>query len=279
MHNNEARWGCAMDTSLYNLLEFLNFGEENPLFAQREQGKLRTLFQLEKQLFSFIAEGQPDEMLAYYESLLESQPNLQIQVGELSRDKLRQFKYAAVSLIAIVCRIALYNGAPEAIAYGMSDQAIQEIDKLADPESILLFEIAKVYEYAQLVADHKKNTSFSSAIRSCIEFITTNLHSNISLEDLARGTTYNKEYIAKLFKKEVGITVSEYILKQRIAEAQKLLLKGMSSREIAYTLRFSSQSHFIRQFKKVAGITPKEYQELHLSSGIGIEKGEEQSAE
>ncbi len=256
-----------METGLFNFLEFLDFGEDNVLFAQREQGKLRTLFQMEKELFGFIAEGRPDEMIAHYYALVQAQPNLRVQVGKLSRDHLRQFKYAAVSLIAVVCRVALYNGASEAEAYGMSDEAIQQIDTMDDPEKILVLGVAKVYEYAKLVADSKSNKTLSKTVRGCMEYITTNLHGDISLEDMADGSGYSKEYIAKRFKKEVGMTFSDYVLRQRIEAAQRMLAKGMSSREIAYTLRFSSQSYFIKQFKKVTGVTPREYRSLHASAG------------
>jgi len=79
---------------------------------------------------------------------------------------------------------------------------------------------------------------------------------------------YSKEYIAKLFRKHMGMSVSDYIQKVRIEEAKELLRQGKSCGEVAYILNYTSQSYFIRQFKKQTGITPKLYRNLLVSDSI-----------
>lgn len=248
-----------MDNNLFNLLNMLDFEEGEVLFQQREQGASRISFEMEKQLFSFVAQGKPDEMVKHYLNFISASPDLQISVGKLSSNHLRQLKYMAVSLVAVICRIAMYAGAPEAVAYSMSDDIIQQIDKLEDPDDILLLELSATYDYAELVAQSKHNLSYSKPVRDSIEYIVANLHSPIALSDLAAQGPYSKEYLAKLFRKEVGKTVSDYILELRVDEAKRMLDDGKTSREVAYLLHFCSQSYFIKQFKKIAGMTPKEY--------------------
>ena len=66
--------------------------------------------------------------------------------------------------------------------------------------------------------------------------------------------------LSKLFKQEMGITLSRYIRDQKINVACNMLRHlDESSLTIANYLGFSSQSHFIQVFKKSTGLTPEEY--------------------
>ncbi|MEH7313803.1 helix-turn-helix domain-containing protein, partial [Priestia megaterium] len=67
-------------------------------------------------------------------------------------------------------------------------------------------------------------------------------------------------YLSKIFKKEVGKSVSQYIQEQRIEEAKKLLqLSNYTISEISTLLNFHDQSYFTTTFKKILGVTPKQY--------------------
>ncbi|WP_227011817.1 helix-turn-helix transcriptional regulator [Paenibacillus lutimineralis] len=67
-------------------------------------------------------------------------------------------------------------------------------------------------------------------------------------------------YLSKLFKQETGMTVIEYIQRQKIEEAKKLLtLSDASPLRAASLLNFHDQSHFTKVFKKYTGVTPKQY--------------------
>ncbi len=252
-----------MESSLFSFINLLEFEGGNALFQQRETGEARTPFEMERQVFEFVAAGDADAMVNYYMQFLLQNPNPKFSVGKLSRDELRQMKYMAVSAIAIVCRVAMSAGAPEAAAYGMSDDAIQQIDKNRLPLGVLYLVLTTVYKFTELVGQSRQNTLYSKPVREGVEYIVAHLHSKITLDELVRGKEHNKEYYAKLFKKEVGSSIGDYILDLRVQEAKKLLLEGKSSREIAYLLQFCSQSYFIQQFKKVAGVTPREYRQLH----------------
>jgi YesN/AraC family two-component response regulator len=250
-----------MGRGLTSFLNLLDFEGGNVLFQQREGEQQRTPFEMERQVLGYVAEGNADAMVAHYTTMLRDQPNFSISVGKLSKDELRHFKYMAVSAIAIVCRVAMYSGATEAAAYSLSDEMIQQIDSISHPETIVLLLVKAVYDYTKLVGESKGNANLSKPVRTGIEYIDANLHTKISLRDLAAKTDYAESYYAKLFKKETGLSFTDYVLQKRIEEAKRLLAEGKTSREITYVLQFCSQSYFIKQFKKVTGMTPKEYTE------------------
>lgn len=251
-----------MERGLLGFLTTPDFDDVDALFNQRETGQERTPFDMERQLYSFVTRGEPEEMVAFYANMLENSPDFRLPVGKLSTDKLRQTKYLAISMIAVICRIAMSSGVPEALAYSMSDDAILHIDKMDNPDDILLFEMNAIYDYTVEVAKCKAASAYSKHIRTATDYIVANLHSDISLNNLAKNTPYSAAYLAKRFKKEVGKTVSDYILACRVDEAKKMIQSGKSFREIAYLLHFCSQSYFIDQFKKVTSMTPGQYRDL-----------------
>ncbi|MBO5292841.1 MAG: helix-turn-helix transcriptional regulator [Lachnospiraceae bacterium] len=72
-------------------------------------------------------------------------------------------------------------------------------------------------------------------------------------------------YLSKLFHKEIGIPVSEYIMLQKVEKAKNLLCySDYSIVDIANYLTFSSQSHFIQVFQKFAGLTPRKYRDRYF---------------
>ena len=79
----------------------------------------------------------------------------------------------------------------------------------------------------------------------------------ITVEQLASEFVISASYLSRLFKKEFGVSVSTYVTKDL------LKFSDYSMIEIANHLSFSSQSHFIQQFKEVVGITPKKYRDTH----------------
>ncbi|WP_249649209.1 AraC family transcriptional regulator, partial [Lysinibacillus sp. D4B2_S17] len=70
----------------------------------------------------------------------------------------------------------------------------------------------------------------------------------------------SSNYLSSLFKKEVGISLSEYIHQQKIEEAKKLLtFTNYPILDIGSLLNFTDHSYDIKVFKKFPGITPKQY--------------------
>ena len=67
-------------------------------------------------------------------------------------------------------------------------------------------------------------------------------------------------YVSKVFKEEYGIGVVEYMNELRIEAAKKLMEKeGITIKEVAEQVGFTSDIHFIRIFKKYENITPGVY--------------------
>ncbi len=91
------------------------------------------------------------------------------------------------------------------------------------------------------------------------DYIHANYKSAVPLEDLERETGLSKFYLIKLFQVTYGLSPNRYLNNLRIEKAKSLLYKGMQCSEVAYETGFYDQSHFIRHFKKIVGVTPKAF--------------------
>jgi AraC-like DNA-binding protein len=89
-------------------------------------------------------------------------------------------------------------------------------------------------------------------------------------EEVARKADYNPGKMAvlcsiserqmqRLFQQHVKCTPSRWLRQLQCRLAKQLIAKGYSNKAVAAELRFSSQSHFCREFKKVFGTSPKNF--------------------
>lgn len=93
-----------------------------------------------------------------------------------------------------------------------------------------------------------------------LEYINDHLHQDIKLVDLAALLGISQFHFSYLFKQSIGTTPYQYLLKQRIEQAKRLLKQtDRSIMDIAFLCGFNSHSHLSKQFRQLTGMTPKAY--------------------
>ncbi len=103
----------------------------------------------------------------------------------------------------------------------------------------------------------KENTSGISLIKA---YINEHLSEELSRGTLAEIVYLNPDYMARLFKKQVGVSIGSYILQQRIKKAKSLLRQtNKTINEIAHLAGYNNFSYFSQIFHKKVGLTPNEY--------------------
>ena len=108
-----------------------------------------------------------------------------------------------------------------------------------------------------------RNPLRSPAIETTVAYINDNLEEDLSLESIARLVHLNPAYLSRLFKKEMGVSMSEYIIQARIAKAKEMLRSpDVKISSIAASVGYTHFSHFAKMFKRIVGLTPHEYRKL-----------------
>ncbi len=91
-------------------------------------------------------------------------------------------------------------------------------------------------------------------------YIEESLSDGISVDELAKNLGLHRTSLYRLFKKTVGVSVTQYMLNVRMDKAAYYLLNTrLSLSEISLMVGFSDYAHFFRTFKKTFGFSPTEY--------------------
>lgn len=93
-------------------------------------------------------------------------------------------------------------------------------------------------------------------------YIRANLHEDITLAQVAKAACTSTFYICKLFKRQTGVNLTEYISRLRIERAKERLMNPqVRISEIAYEIGFQSLTHFNRVFRSIVGESPSAFRE------------------
>jgi AraC-like DNA-binding protein len=102
----------------------------------------------------------------------------------------------------------------------------------------------------------------NKAVRRAIDCVRARFHDPaLGVAELAAAAGYSPYYFMRLFQGALGVTVHDYVVQCRLHATRVLLAKGLPAAEAAQAAGFSDQSHLIRQFKAVLGVTPGQYAE------------------
>jgi len=210
----------------------------------------------EKYIFQCIQEGRKDELHQFLNLIPEE------NLGVLSKkSRLRNKKNLAICGITLATRAAIDGGLYSEIAYTMSDLYIQHIEDLEDIKAVIDTQTEAFLDFTQRVWT-QRNSKYSKAVALVQNYIYNHLYEEITLNQLAETVNLNSSYLSQLFKREVGLTITEYIQRERIEEAKKLLrLTEFPLSKICFLLHFYDQSYFTKVFHKFTGDTPRKYRE------------------
>ncbi|WP_058484922.1 helix-turn-helix transcriptional regulator [Defluviitalea phaphyphila] len=97
-------------------------------------------------------------------------------------------------------------------------------------------------------------------IKRAIKYMENNYDKDLRLHSMAKFLGLNKHYLSYLFKKETGITYSDFVNYIRIEKSKELIKNtNLSILEIALSVGYNNQNYYTIAFKKIHGISPLKY--------------------
>ena len=131
----------------------------------------------------------------------------------------------------------------------------------AEVENVLLYDT--ILPLAREIFE-KTAEQFQGLSDSIIKIIEEEYTEDISLEAIGDRLHYNPNYLSNIFKKETGITFSDYLTGFRFDIAKQWLREtDITVKEISQRLQYRNPQNFIRSFKKKEHMTPGEYRKQH----------------
>lgn len=242
--------------------EKLNISEFNYSSHQKKQSKempssrhSHGTWAMEQRLLKLIEEGNLDYRKQAGRLVTNG------RVGNLGNgDSLRHVKNLVLIFTSLCCRAAIRGGLDPEIAYTLNDQYIRAIEASEDIASVAEVNNTMQDDYVHRVHHIRSQSHLSQQVLSCCAYIQVHVTEKITTADLAKHVGYTETYLSRKFSKEMGMTISEYIMTQKVEQAKLLLTSTTDSvQEIAEQLGFQSNSYFGEQFRKITGITPGAY--------------------
>ena len=236
------------------------------LFENAERGYIHPTHQEDMLRYHYLKQG---DMRAADEAYRTLDNQMQ---GKLSDDPLRNMKYLFVVTTALASRFVVEAGVPLETSYAISDLYIQRADSLETTQEVrnLVRDLYKTY--VEAVNNAKKENIYSRPVMKCLNYMESHFNEKITVEELADHVGLNPKYLSGLFKKEKGITISEYLTDMRVDVACSLLTRtDYTYVQIAYSLAFCSQSHFSKVFREQTGYTPRQYRSRFYDINISKE--------
>ena len=127
--------------------------------------------------------------------------------------------------------------------------------------SILALHFVKNYSKEQSPGLVENVSGFTSKeLEKALYYIDKNISENFKIEKLAEEFGISKFNLIKRFKSSTNVTPHQFIIKKKLERSKNLLKEGsLSLTDVTYMLNFSDQSHFSNSFKKMYGMTPREF--------------------
>ena len=139
-------------------------------------------------------------------------------------------------------------------------EGIQQFASAKNGSDLINVQTEMIIKLTQAVADSKKLSGYSPVIRNLLIYLEANYTQNYSLHDFAEHSHISEEHLSRLFRKEVGTTLTTYIGDLRTQKAAELLkTTQLSISEIAMYVGYSDSNYFVKVFKKRYGMTPSAY--------------------
>ncbi len=190
-------------------------------------------------------------------------------MGILSENPLRNQKYHLVIFVAMITHFCIEGGLSKETAYTMSRLFIQAIDKAENPETLVKIKRDVMNNYTLTMKNLSHPSDLSAHTLRAMEYIDNHLASSINNQMVAEAIEVNADYLSRLFKKELGVTLSQYITQKKCDMAKYILENSnISCKDISAYLGFASCSHFIVRFKKTVGQTPEEYRKQNYNKNF-----------
>lgn len=187
------------------------------------------------------------------------------KIGATASTPRRTFEYNTVAAISLFVRAAIEGGAKPDDAYNLSEVLLQVLEKTTTIQEIHeVFRLSEVMFAKMVHRARARNKPYQ--IEKCRAYIGENIFRKISVAELADHVGLHPHYLSNLFSEYEGITLKDYIQREKVNGASYLLqYSNQSISEIALRFGYKSQSKFTEMFRKWQAMTPTEYRNLHYN--------------
>ena len=217
----------------------------------------RIPLEAESKLMDLIRQGKPEELrIGPFSRMKEN-------LGVMAMDPMTQYTYLTVAAVTLFSRAALEGGVQADDVFDLSDALLNTLSNARSLEEVHDIYALSAVMFARQVAQQQSKKA-SVQVERIRNYIGRNIFRKITLADLAEYMEMSPNYLCNLFTAQSGISIHQYIQREKMDVACNLLQHtDRSISDIAMYMGFQTQSNFSAIFRKWKGMTPTEYRRRH----------------
>lgn len=174
-------------------------------------------------------------------------------------DPLRNAKNLTITLNTLLRKAVQAGHVHPLHIDNLSTQFAIQIENATSEHQITMLSTTMIRKYCFLVKNYSR-IGYSSLVQSCLDYIDFHYTENLSLDSMAKMCSVSNSYLSSLFKREVHMTLTDYINSTRIRQSLILLnTTALPIQDIAIQCGFTDTNYFTRIFKKFQGKSPRSY--------------------
>ncbi|WP_026522890.1 AraC family transcriptional regulator [Butyrivibrio sp. VCB2001] len=230
--------------------------------SEKNYSEIYKRYDQEKQFLSMIRNGDTKNILSAFEKM--SSPEV---LSVFSKESLNY--YASGYGLAILKALSRKAAEESGLSVITIDEITQKYTQLSsatnNADLQVRYQTDMIVELTKAVHNHKLSLDkYSPSIQKVLEYINLHLGDHISNEDLSANANMSISHLSKVFKKETGETMTEYIALMRCKKAANLLKKtNLPIQEISSYVGYSDNNYFVKVFKKNYDMTPTEFRKAN----------------
>ena len=248
------------------LRAFKGAGFVSPIWLQQErepsdQQFFRKLGEVKRDLLLHLRSEEPDRL----QDALQRLHRLARQAEGLSFPLLRHSLFQLiVEMFQRASELGLVSSQPDEELTCLQEQMMW----LETVEQAVRF----VHDYACTInrqVHAEPAAERPSVAQQILAYIQLNFDKDISLGGIADQLKLDPSYVSRLFRQEISMTFTDYVIMLRLDKAKELLQHSTQAiKEIGSSVGYANQRSFNRIFKKYEGVTPGEYRDIHAPSKL-----------
>ena len=245
----------APERNFPEVVERLGNHIDDPLLAMK---MLESRYEGERKLMKAVSQGiahKAEQMISNSTELM-----LEMRVP----DPVRNMKNYVIVANVLLRKAVEQGGVHPFYIDGVSSDFAKKVEKIKSVQEGIDMMHDMIYKYCALVKNHSMK-NYSLLVQKVITVIDSDLTADLSLHHQAEMLNVNASYLSTLFKKETGMTLTEYVTRKRIEHAAFLLTStNLQIQAVAQNCGIYDVNYFTKIFKKQMGKTPREYREKAL---------------
>lgn len=221
-----------------------------------EMNRIHNSIEYENKFVGIVESGDVDAM----KKLMQVNSSDVEGIGVVAENALKQMEYLCVSSIMLVSRAAIRGGMNPEESHDLSDLYLRKLEKCKTVEELGMVGAKMELDYTERVRAARERRKGNIYVERCKDYIGVHLRQHFQIQELAEDIGVNRSYLSRVFTEQEGMSIRDYIARERCRHAANMLCyTDYSISIIAEYFCFATQSHFGKQFKKIYGMTPNEY--------------------